>query len=365
VRASAQSFEASRAAVQEALRTGASRACDILTSDARMNEWIRRSSADLRMMTSSLPTGPYPYAGIPWYSTAFGRDGMITAMQVLWIDPELARGVLEFLSSTQARRSDPGKDAEPGKILHETRSGEMAALGEIPFDRYYGSVDSTPLFILLAGAYYHRTGDLDLIRRLRPSLDLALRWIERHGDLDGDGFVEYSRMSAKGLLQQGWKDSGDSVFHGDGRPAEPPIALCEVQGYVYAAYRAAAALEAALRYAQQRTTFGKPISQHQAIQLRLADMATRIHAARSLLHTTAAAKDRGESVTEYAAMCKLLATETAMWVTTQAIQVFGGYGYTTDYPVERLFRDAKVTEIYEGTSEIQKMVIARSLLRDC
>lgn len=127
---------------------------------------------------------------------------------------------------------------------------------------------------------------------------------------------------------------------------------------------ARAAFEHATAYAREREQFGKPIGEFQAIQFKLADMATRIHASRALLHATAAAKDRGEPVTEYAAMCKLLATETAMWVTTQAIQVFGGYGYTTDYPVEKFFRDAKVTEIYEGTSEIQRIVIGRAALRD-
>ena len=133
-------------------------------------------------------------------------------------------------------------DSEPGKILHEMRRSEMANLGEVPFGRYYGSVDATPLFIMLAGAYFDRTADRPFLEKLWPHLQRALTWIEEFGDMDGDGFVEYARHSNNGLVQQGWKDSNDSVFHSDGKIAEPPIALCEVQGYVYAAKLAAARL---------------------------------------------------------------------------------------------------------------------------
>src|SRR5690606_31828276 len=141
---------------------------------------------------------------------------------------------------------DPDADAEPGKILHEMREGEMALLGEVPFRRYYGSVDSTPLFVAVAGAYYERTGDLDTIRAIWPNIKAALAWVDRYGDRDGDGFVEYGRRSEQGLANQGWKDSADSVFHADGRLAQGPIALVEVQAYVYAAKRAAAAIARAL-----------------------------------------------------------------------------------------------------------------------
>ncbi len=214
----------------------------IYSGNEQFNEWLTRSVADTEMMIRGNPESYYPYAGVPWYSTIFGRDGLITSLQCLWLWPNLARGVLEFLAANQASEVDPGRDAEPGKILHELRHGEMANLNEIPFGRYYGSVDATPLFLMIAAAYFERTGDRELIARLWPHLELAVRWISQYGDLDGDGFIEYDRRSSTGLIQQGWKDSHDSVFHADGRLAEGPIALCEVQGYVYAAKRGVAKL---------------------------------------------------------------------------------------------------------------------------
>ena len=198
------------------------------------------------MLTSDLPTGPYPYAGVPWFNTPFGRDGIITALQCLWLRPDLARGVLAYLASTQAVAAIPEQDAEPGKILHETRDGEMAMLGEMPFGRYYGSVDATPLFVLLAGAYFERTADRPFASTLWPHVEAALGWIDRDGDRDGDGFVEYERRTAVGLPHQGWKDSDDALTHVDGTPASGPIALCEVQAYVYAARLAGAVLARAL-----------------------------------------------------------------------------------------------------------------------
>lgn len=216
--------------------------CPIETSNPLVNRWLERSASDLAMLTTELPGGRYPFAGVPWYCTTFGRDGILTAMECLWLDPSLAAGVLAFLAETQATAEDPRNDAEPGKILHEARQSEMARTAEVPFRRYYGSVDATPLFIVLAGAYHRWTGDTAFMRRLWPNVLLALQWIDRYGDLDGDGFVEYARRSPDGLVQQGWKDSQDSIFHADGELAHAPIALCEVQGYVYQARLAAAEL---------------------------------------------------------------------------------------------------------------------------
>jgi glycogen debranching enzyme len=222
--------------------------CSVFTANEQFNEWCNRSAADIQMMTSEMPTGLYPYAGVPWFSTPFGRDGIITALESLWANPDLARGTLAYLAETQALAPSAEQDAEPGKILHETRRGEMARLGEVPFAKYYGSVDSTPLFVILAGYYYRRTGDRPFIAGLWQHVDRALRWIDDYGDLDGDGFVEYARRSASGLVQQGWKDSTDSVSHEDGELADAPIALCEVQGYVFEAKRQGARLAALLGF---------------------------------------------------------------------------------------------------------------------
>jgi glycogen debranching enzyme len=222
--------------------------CKIGSSNEQFNRWVARSEVDVAMMLTPTPYGVYPYAGIPWFCTPFGRDGIITALECLWNSPAIARGVLSYLSATQAMDIAAEQDAEPGKILHEARDGEMAALGEVPFGRYYGSVDSTPLFILLAGAYYNRTGDLEYLKSIWPHVVSALDWIDRFGDRDQDGFVEYDRRSTNGLVQQGWKDSHDSVFHADGRLADGPIALCEVQGYVYAAKKSIAVAAQALGF---------------------------------------------------------------------------------------------------------------------
>ncbi len=245
------SYDRARAEMEKTLQSAKAGDCVISTSNKQFNDWLNRSLSDLHMMISDTEEGPYPYAGVPWFSTPFGRDGLITALEFLWVNPSIARGVLAYLAATQARDVVPERDAEVGKILHETRKGEMAALNEIPFGRYYGSIDATPLFVMLAGAYYERTGDQAFIKRIWPNIELALEWIDGAGDLDGDGFVEYRRQSKDGLVHQGWKDSQDAVFHADGSPAEGPIALCEVQGYVFAAKRRAAELALKLGHPEQ------------------------------------------------------------------------------------------------------------------
>jgi glycogen debranching enzyme len=222
-------------AIRRDYSVAARRATTVQTSNHVFNEMLCRSVADLYMLMTNTDQGSYPYAGIPWYSTTFGRDGLVTGLETLWLDPSIARGVLRRLAAYQATAEDERADAQPGKILHEMRGGELAALREIPFGLYYGSVDSTPLFVLLAGLYAERTGDDATLAELWPAIERALSWIDGPGDPDRDGFTEYYRATESGLANQGWKDSHDAIFHADGRLAEGPIALAEVQGYVYAA----------------------------------------------------------------------------------------------------------------------------------
>jgi glycogen debranching enzyme len=250
-------FYSSLRAARRALKASSGRAASLDSSNSVFNEFARRSVADLYMLLTETAFGPYPFAGIPWFSTPFGRDGILTALFALWVDPSIAKGVLRFLAATQSTEFDVERDAEPGKILHEMRDGEMARLHEVPFARYYGSVDATPLFVLLLGEYFNRTGDLETVRELWPNVQAALRWIDNYGDQDGDGFVEYYRKNADGLINQGWKDSHDAIFHEDGRAAEGPIALCEVQAYVYGAKRHAAALAAALDHSVAAATLAQ------------------------------------------------------------------------------------------------------------
>jgi glycogen debranching enzyme len=255
-------LEASEKSLAE-LKTESNYFPSIITSNGQFNHWINRSRADLISLLAKTPFGRYPYAGVPWYNTAFGRDGIITALQTLWASPGIAKDVLLFLAEHQAKEMDDFSDAEPGKIIHEMRKGEMVETGEIPFKKYYGSVDSTPLFLVLAGAYYNRTGDIDTIARIWENIEAANLWIDEYGDADGDGFIEYHNRSANGLVNQGWKDSYDSVSHEDGTLATGPIALCEVQGYVYDARKQIASLARILG----KNDFAEKL-ESQAVQLR-------------------------------------------------------------------------------------------------
>ncbi len=214
-----------------------------LTSDnVFFNRLLSRGLHDLVMMTTMTPEGLYPYGGIPWYVCPFGRDGLITSLEFLPWFPEVARGTLSFLAAHQGVKEDPFTEEEPGKILHEYRQGEMANCREIPFIPYYGSVDATPLFLITLDRYLRWTNDLALLRRLWPHAQAAARWMGVYGDRDGDGFIEYQRRAETGLGNQGWKDSWDAISHHDGSYAQGAIALCEAQGYAYAAYLAMADL---------------------------------------------------------------------------------------------------------------------------
>ncbi|MND69752.1 alpha-glucosidase [compost metagenome] len=232
-----------RLAMRRRMRRGASVQA---ARNPRVNDWLRQSRTDVALLTTDLPTGPYPYAGVPWFSTPFGRDGIITAWQMLWIDPSLAKGVLTYLAARQATELNAFMDSAPGKIMHETRGGEMSALGEVPFGLYYGGVDTTCLFIALAGAYARRTNDMETIRALWPHLIAAAGWMSDYGDSNGDGLIDYARAAETGLSNQGWKDSEDSIFDLDGRFPKGPVALLEVQGYAFAAWKALAEIGARL-----------------------------------------------------------------------------------------------------------------------
>jgi glycogen debranching enzyme len=246
---SRERFRRALAVARRTIRRRERRGGLLHSSDDAHSAWFEQSRADLGLLVSDLPTGPYPFAGIPWFSTPFGRDGILTAWEVLWLDPSLAKGVLTYLASRQATETSAFQDSQPGKIMHETRGGEMAAMKEIPFGLYYGGVDTTPLFVALAGAYLGRTDDAALIGALWPALKRAIEWVEGLGDSNGDGLIDYKRGADTGLANQGWKDSEDSVFHADGRFPVGPIALVEVQGYAYAAYQA---------MAQMATRLGEP-----------------------------------------------------------------------------------------------------------
>jgi glycogen debranching enzyme len=225
--------EAAEAAHRAWLATSAS----ITTTNAAVARAVKRALTDLRLLVCSGPAPGERYiaAGVPWYSTLFGRDSIITALQLLSIRPQVARDTLTLLARLQSREVDDWRDAQPGKILHELRTGELAAAGEIPHTPYYGSVDATPLWLILLGAYERWTADAELVDRLWPAALACLEWLQRHGDLDGDGFLEYQRRSPRGLINQGWKDSAEAIRWRDGRLAEGPVALVEVQAYAYRA----------------------------------------------------------------------------------------------------------------------------------
>ena len=242
---SAERYTTAKQQLNQSMHCRLAQGASISTSGRLFNEWIDKSRSDLALLTTSLETGPYPYAGIPWFATQFGRDAIITAMQTLWVNPDLAAGVLAFLASTQARTESSFRDSQPGKIMHETRRGEMALLDEVPFAQYYGGVDTTPLFVMLAGAYEKRTGDRSVVDKYWDNILAAVGWIEQRMRASPTGFLDYACGEKTGLANQAWKDSQDSMFHADGHFPLGPLAVVEVQGYVYAAFNSISELAAA------------------------------------------------------------------------------------------------------------------------
>lgn len=217
----------------------------------RSQQVLEQAIADLRALLFSLPEGLFPAAGIPWYVCPFGRDSLLTAYMMQPWASEVTQGVLTYLAKYQGREVNPFLDETPGKIIHEMRLGELSRTGQVPFARYYGTVDATPLFVILLHRYWKDSGDMAFVRRLQPHWEAALAWMTDYADPDQDGFLEYAPNTQKGHLVQSWKDSFDSQSHQDGSLAQGAIAVCEVQGYAYMAYRCAAEFYRALGEAAQ------------------------------------------------------------------------------------------------------------------
>ncbi|ESU71718.1 amylo-alpha-16-glucosidase [Geobacillus thermopakistaniensis] len=219
--------------LQESYQRWERETANVITDERQFERLVRRGIGDLRVLLTDLGCGPFPVAGLPWFGVPFGRDSLIAALQLLPFNHEIAKGTLLTMARYQGTKVDPWRDEQPGKIMHEIRFGELANTNQIPFTPYYGTIDATPLFLVLLVEYVKWTGNFDLVRQLRSNIDAALHWIDRYGDRDGDLFVEYFQESSKGIANQGWKDSGDSIVHENGEYARAPIALVEVQGYVY------------------------------------------------------------------------------------------------------------------------------------
>jgi glycogen debranching enzyme len=234
--------EAALQNLKESYEKWESETTSVETDYEPLQRLVDRGIQDLRVLLTDIGHGQFPVAGLPWFGVPFGRDSLIAALQMLAFNPEIAKGTLFTMASQQGTKVDPWRDEQPGKIMHEIRYGELAATNQIPFNPYYGTIDATPLFLVLLSEYTKWTGDLSLAEKLLPNVEAALKWIDEYGDRDGDGFVEYHQESSKGIANQGWKDSGDSIVHRNGDYAETPIALSEVQGYVYQAKQGIAAI---------------------------------------------------------------------------------------------------------------------------
>ncbi|MEK5252587.1 amylo-alpha-1,6-glucosidase [Paenibacillus sp. FSL F4-0125] len=294
------------------------------------NKLYHRGVQDLRVLLTDLGYGQFPVAGLPWYSVPFGRDSLIAALQMLSLNPQIAKGTLLTMAAYQGQKEDEWRDEQPGKVMHEIRYGELAATNQVPFTPYYGTIDATPLFLLLTAEYYHWTGDLDFVSSLMPHLNAALNWIKEYGDYDKDSFVEYYQKSSKGIANQGWKDSADSVIHSNGDYAEAPIALVEVQGYVYQALTRLAPIFKSLGHEEQAEGMEKD-----AAQLR-ARFEEDFWMDDEQFYAIALDKDkkRVDSVTSNAGhilMSRIASPERAKAVAARLVapDLFGGYGIRT------------------------------------
>ncbi|MHA7098557.1 amylo-alpha-1,6-glucosidase [Priestia aryabhattai] len=225
----------------------------VKTDHQILQRLISQGLNDIRVLLTDVGYGQFPVAGLPWYGVPFGRDSLIAALQMLPFNPQVAKGTLKTMAAYQGKENNPWRDEQPGKIMHEVRYGELANTDQIPFTPYYGTVDATPLFLILLTEYVKWTGDLEFFKELQGNVDAAFTWIDKYGDKDGDLFVEYHQESSKGIANQGWKDSGDSIVHRNGDYAESPIALAEVQGYVYQAKMGIALLYEAVNKPKEAT----------------------------------------------------------------------------------------------------------------
>ena len=258
-------FERARKRLKSDLKKWKENSLIINTDNDNFNWIIDRSLLDLKLLQTNLGEGFMPMAGIPWFAVPFGRDSIIASLQTLMLNTKIAQGTLKTLIHFQGKEINKDKEEEPGKIMHEIRFGELAHLNLIPHTPYYGTIDATPLFLILAVEYFHWTGDLKFIKKILPHLQTALDWIDKYGDVDHDGYVEYNPQSKRWAVNQGWKDSRDSSVHRDGSLAIPPIALVEVQGYVYQAKKGMAEI---FSYLGEKDTAGKLEKEAQELKVK-------------------------------------------------------------------------------------------------
>ena len=323
---------------REAIAEWASHSTSFSAGNSIFSEMVETCKADFHALQIPEAKERVIAAGIPWFATMFGRDSIIAAYQSLMLNPQLASETLRVLASHQGKEKNDWRDEEPGKILHEYREGEMTRAGEMPFGPYYGSVDATPLWLILLSETFNWTADEQLVKDLLPNAYRALEWIDSYGDLDGDGFIEYQRRSSKGLANQGWKDSWDAIMHHDGEVAKSPIALCEVQGYVY---------EAKYRMASLMRSFGD-VKTADRLKKESAEMARRFEKAFWMpkLAFYAMALDREKRQTQvissnpgHLLFTRMLAQDRAKAVTQRFMRddVFSGWGWRTMSRDERVF----------------------------